>query len=124
MRVSPTPQETFDTVAKHLLTQRKKSHDGFNSCLYRGPRGLKCAIGVLIPDSEYRSDFENSGIDWLFKKGLWPEGRKRYKNQVELLCALQTIHDSLDISVWKGALKRFANLEHLEWKFETFNIGA
>jgi hypothetical protein len=45
-------QLMFDDVAKHMAQQRKRStHDG--TCLYRGPNGLKCGIGALIPDANY-----------------------------------------------------------------------
>jgi hypothetical protein len=52
-----TLQETFDKVCVHLLTQLQKSvfldSNGSMACAYRGPNGLKCAVGCLIPDELY-----------------------------------------------------------------------
>jgi hypothetical protein len=53
-----TAQEMFDTVARHLLKQNERSINDSRRCMYRGPRGLKCAVGVLIPDENYSKDFE------------------------------------------------------------------
>lgn len=49
-------QEIFEMVAKHLFQQKERSMDG--KCLYRGPNGKKCAIGILIPDEKYDPDME------------------------------------------------------------------
>jgi len=53
-----TLQDYF-TKAYHGLASQGfvKSSEG-GRCLYRGPNGLKCAIGHCIPDDEYRSSFE------------------------------------------------------------------
>ena len=49
-------QQVFNTVAKHLLTQKKKSiKDG--TCRYRY-RNLSCAVGCLIPKEEYSPKLE------------------------------------------------------------------
>lgn len=58
-------QQIFDKVAKHLLAQGRassvttelfdKSH---TRCLYRGPDGLRCAVGALFPDNVYRTSLE------------------------------------------------------------------
>ena len=62
-----TAQEVFDQVAKHLLTQMKKSvakraaesaSDSKDYCMYRGFDGTKCAAGCLISDDEYKPEFE------------------------------------------------------------------
>lgn len=54
-----TEQEIFDTVARHLLTQGKKSIGVEGGCAYRGKEGCKCAAGCLIPDDLYDPRFEN-----------------------------------------------------------------
>jgi hypothetical protein len=61
-----TEQEIFDTVALHLIKQGKQSIDADDNCLYRGPEGLKCAIGCLIPDELYLSKMECHGVSHLF----------------------------------------------------------
>ena len=44
-----TPQEMFNKAYLGILDQGKQSRDG-NFCKYRGPNGLKCAVGHLIDD--------------------------------------------------------------------------
>lgn len=50
----PTPmslQDIFDTGVRGVLKQRAPSIDPESgNCLYRGPNGLKCLIGHIIPD--------------------------------------------------------------------------
>lgn len=64
-----TKQEAFNIVCEKLAEQKYKSSDE-GSCLYRGPEGRKCGVGWLIPDDEYRIDFDNStffNIDTVIK---------------------------------------------------------
>ena len=95
-----TPQEIFDTVAKHLITQGQQSQRDDGTCLYRGPGGLKCAVGVLIPDDVYTPEME---LDELGETGNGVRGLlDRYANvlpdyfseNVRLLSNLQNVHDS------------------------------
>ena len=44
-----TRQAAFNKVARHLLRQNAKSTNKDGECLYRGPNGLRCAVGALIP---------------------------------------------------------------------------
>lgn len=57
-----TNQEAFNKVVTGLRAQGKPSVVmdiyGGNMCAYRNPNGLKCAIGMLIPDEQYTSCFE------------------------------------------------------------------
>lgn len=71
-----TEQETFDFVSEMLFKQGVKSaedrgRDGnpypINSCLYRGPKGSKCAIGWQIPDELYKANMEYKGLRTLLK---------------------------------------------------------
>lgn len=108
-------QKIFNTVAKHLLTQRKKSYGAMppevsgigRGCLYRGPNGLKCAAGVLIPDKYYKRSMEGSNI-----RGV-PYFRARYEGNLALLETLQDIHDCDRASGWKRRLTEVADHEGL-----------
>jgi len=107
-------QEIFDTVAKHLLTQKVKSKAAI--CLYRGPNGTKCAIGALIKDEFYDIEMEclggllvNSSAQWALKQsgvrfsdGLW-----------SFLSQLQEIHDEHEPETWKDELDQFAKKHSL-----------
>lgn len=99
-----TDQELFDKVAGHLLKQAERSVDGNKGCLYRGPRGLMCAIGCLIPDERYTSDLEQFMPDdrpLLEAAGLGEE-------QAKLAYKLQEIHDGYDAFSWPRKLREFA----------------
>lgn len=113
----PTRQETFDTVARHLLTQGCRSEDGDGNCRYRGLDGLKCAAGCLIPDEKYYVALEG--------KALVVDGRlgtldvhtleQQYAlrealegHDVDLVTELQLLHDLNDVSEWADALRETA----------------
>lgn len=55
-------QTVFNRALSHLRTQGKKSV-GHIGCAYRGDDGMKCAIGIFIPDSKYDYDMENNTVD-------------------------------------------------------------
>jgi|ERR1043166_3582484 hypothetical protein len=89
-----TDQETFDKVARHLLTQKERSMCLNNTnCAYRGVDGLKCAVGALIPDELYTPDLEGQNCDdpevAMVLEGLG------YRNTY--LCRrLQMVHDTIE----------------------------
>lgn len=89
------PQETFDTVARHLFKQGKqairqppKQETEKGICLYRGPNGTKCAAGCLIPDSEYKASFEGCGI-----AAIRQSCKSLMQHQGHLVQDLQNAHD-------------------------------
>jgi hypothetical protein len=102
-----TPQEIFDTVAKHLFTQGKPakqmmplSEDDDEEdyqCRYRAADGGKCAVGVLLPDELYVESMEGQSLSGLItnahKRG-WPELPSWMEENASLLMDLQGAHDS------------------------------
>lgn len=61
-----TPQEIFDTVARHLFEQGTQAYnDNIEQCRYRGPGGTKCAVGCLIPDEAYDPEMEGWSVDYV-----------------------------------------------------------
>ena len=110
-------QEVFDTVARHLLTQKRRSYvnnEGAELCCYRGPRGLKCAVGALIPDELYSKDLEGlavgSGPVAIVCKQL---GIVRHLN---LLADLQDLHDDVPTDRWYDRLLGLATRHRLSKK--------
>lgn len=107
-------QEVFDRVRAHLLAQGKKSliieDDGRRSCRYRGPDGLKCAIGCLIHDEAYTPDLEDRHVRRLRVMRALEESGVMCTDLC-LLSDLQSVHDGIAPSEWAGALaevgKRF-----------------
>ncbi len=108
-----TPQEIFDKVVNHLRAQGAKSEmdspvDG-PICAYRGEGGLMCAVGCLIPDSDYRSGMENISAQHLALFRAWSPSDR------DLLRDLQHVHDSSSVCDWEEELDRVAALNNLTY---------
>jgi len=91
-----TNQEAFDVMVRHLRKQGCKSLSASGRCVYRGPRGLRCAVGALIPDDEYCMNLEYWGASWVQKKVPALEGIS-----TDILEEMQMIHDSDDPMTWE-----------------------
>jgi len=101
-----TAQELFDIVFKHLMSQNARSMMGNGiTCAYRGEGGLKCAIGVLIPDEDYREDMERLAAQNLLAKGAC---LRHLAAHHELIDKLQHIHDYGLVEDWDRALREAA----------------
>ena len=123
-----TPQEIFDTVARHLFTQGERAdivldddtddgvRKGFFSCRYRAPGGAKCAVGALIPDEAYSPSMEERNFSDVYDSfapvlPLW------MGDNLRLLASLQSVHD--DHHYWgstgsmREALANVADFYHL-----------
>lgn len=98
--------KVFNRIAEHLLNQGKPcTETGTDSCLYRGPNGMSCAIGCLIPDDKYDPQFENIGIQILRTTSVLKPNEKKFSevilgligdmdyDDIELLKQLQNAHD-------------------------------
>lgn len=103
-----TQQEIFDQVANHLLTQIKKSYDPVKKeCQYRGPNGLKCAVGGIITDSELGKQSNSINVLGF----ILPF---RLAVDKEFLRDLQVIHDENKPSRWINKLSLFAKKHKLD----------
>lgn len=97
-----TNQQAFNTVAEHLIRQNKRSaveRDG-EFCRYRHG-DMRCAIGCLIPDDEYREEYEGNNVDRLSAAGC----RAIEGLDLRLLRLLQTVHDGYPVWNWPEALR-------------------
>lgn len=82
-------QQIFDRVVQHLAQQKHAATNVQGMCLYRAPKGRSCAVGCLIPNDQYESNFENTGV-----RALVGDGTLLFPNtNVELLVRLQEAHD-------------------------------
>jgi hypothetical protein len=102
-----TPQEIFDKVATHLLTQNKRSigFDGsVKCCRYRALDGSRCAVGCLIPDNEYSETMEGARV----RKLTGVLDRLELRAHVDLLAHLQATHDSYEPCQWRDNLRLVA----------------
>lgn len=113
--VMATKQETFDAVARHLLTQGRKSMRARESegkrdvCAYRGSDGVKCAVGCLIPDGFYRPSFEGWNVD---DDDIMKMLRK-LGHHSGLCRSLQTVHDARNVGEWPRWLIAVAHVHGL-----------
>jgi hypothetical protein len=104
-----TRQEIYNKVATHLLAQNEVSKNELGRCLYRGPRGLKCGIGVLIPDDVYDPCCENTAADQLHHRLSGEFCRSiGTRRDGAFLCGLQAIHDNWQPQDWANKLREFA----------------
>jgi len=111
-------QKVFNKVRDHLLTQKVRSQTltgTVPSCLYRGPNGTKCAIGILIKD-EFLDPRDNKAALW----GIVPTLEKSLETtlsmeETEFLADLQQIHDATEVENWKDALDDFADERGLNY---------
>ena len=111
-----TDQQIFDKVAKHLLSQMEESKDE-TSCLYRGPDGLKCAIGCLIPDHLYSEKMEELDVYGLFSDfgdAMEQIGLRNSYETYQLLTSLQIIHDAFSVEQWPSELVGLALRQNLD----------
>lgn len=86
-----TKQEIFDTVVRHLWAQGEQAIDR-GVCQYRAPGGLKCAVGILIPDDKYDPKMDGSMIlrEVMFRVEL---GQEHFGFLSELQAAHDTCHN-------------------------------
>ena len=103
-----TPQEIFDKCAVHLFAQGERS--GYSSggnpaedfvCLYRGPEGRKCAVGIFISDELYSRGMEGATISCLLEQETCQLPTYMTEHP-DLLGSLQFAHDN-DMS-WQSSV--------------------
>jgi hypothetical protein len=92
-----TKQELFDAVVDGFCAQGwRRSIDENGACVYRGPNGTKCAIGILIPNDVYSVRMEGKPLSGLLAlahaNGIELPGE--ITEHQNFLAALQTVHDS------------------------------
>lgn len=104
-------QQIYNKVKKHLLKQGEQSLTR-GECMYRGPRGLKCAAGVLISDENYSRILENCMVDSTITPG--DIGAARVVQAlvdsgvdpawIPLVKQLQSVHDAGNPRHWREKL--------------------
>jgi hypothetical protein len=109
-----TLAEIYDKVAEHLLNQGEKSlingevfQGASMKCGYRSPEGLKCAIGVLIPDWLYHEGLEHNGSDTpIVRSALKKAGVPGDDDTRSMLRFLQEMHDTESPEDWPILLEQ------------------
>jgi hypothetical protein len=100
-----TLQETFTTIADHLLSQRRRSTRA-GACMYRASGRaddpVRCAVGCLIPDDRYTPTFEGSA--WSMIGHALRRVNLIAPDMGTLLNRAQELHDWTPVQHWPAAL--------------------
>lgn len=103
-------QAIFNRVWAHAIAQNESSSSE-GRCLYRGPGGLKCFIGALIPDEAYEGRFDalqnevplmdlEEIVEVLEDKGVAGFEKKLNDSEDQFLLSLQSSHDNVGCDDW------------------------
>lgn len=101
-------QQIFTTITTALIKQGKPSTTEDGSCKYRGPDGLKCAIGHLIPDNLYTPTIEGLSFRHKHVLSVLPLPIPTDSPLYSVLELLQLTHDSEDVSQWPHRFSEIA----------------
>jgi len=104
-------QEAFDTVVLHLISMKEQSIDEDGECKYRGAYNQSCAVGVLIPDNQYKPWFENKSVYDIYDNV--PELKEISR---ELLHDLQKAHDN-DLNWGSNGFVSISKFEDIAEKY-------
>lgn len=98
-------QQAFDRIWQHFVTEKGErsvspDENGEVTCRYRGEGGARCAVGVLIPETEYRAAFEGTSATQLLREPncpptLWALAVSD-SNAQQFLYDVQVAHDRHD----------------------------
>lgn len=84
---------TKQTMIDHIKTNFKgKSIDKSGECLYRGPNGKKCAVGMFMKDEDYKPKFEKVGVSGIGDFNNPPDFK--FPLNIMGMRSLQQIHDN------------------------------
>lgn len=116
-----TRQEIFSIIYEHARTNPVKSSGpvsncSVDKCLYRGPEGTKCFVGVLIPDDKYDPAFEMNGVFDYTVGDRYPilDAAGVDRSDADFAIGLQQVHDDYDPSRWLEVLQEIADEYGLE----------
>ncbi len=126
-----TEQQVYNNALFGMRGQNYEPSRLTGACLYRGPRGLKCAIGHSISDDIYCPEMDIgvdddglTAIGHFLKEFVFSELCELFQHvSVELLTALQVTHDQLSPhqstaarkAQFESDMRRIASRYHLEY---------
>lgn len=97
-------QEVFSYIKKFINNQGQRSYNDFQCCYLtqnKDGASLKCAVGCLIPDNDYCSDFEGGIVSQdsgCYSSSEITDYCKNKGYDIKLLEACQDAHDR----AWSG----------------------
>jgi len=105
-------QDTFNAIVDGLGDQGwKQSTNGDGDCKYRGEKGLKCSIGLVIGDDLYDLKLEDADAIGLSRLSIFRD--THIEKYWPMLQDMQTFHDlalltALNYSELREELERLA----------------
>jgi hypothetical protein len=94
-------QQAFTAMVEHLRKQQQRSRLANDiTCAYRGQDGLKCAVGVLIPDEIYDKAYEGLDVQSAIQTSK-PLAKLLGHVELEMLQDMQNIHDFQPTEQWE-----------------------
>lgn len=104
-------QKLFNEAGEKVIAQGRQSIDkSSNTCVYRGPNGIKCAVGHLITDEQIAKYIirPSSGVE-LFTITLLEEIAPGVNPSVavEFLGSLQGCHDGCHFGAGQSFITEF-----------------
>lgn len=112
-------QDIFTSIVTQTLKQNEHSlRPSGRGCAYRGKRGLKCAVGCVLPDSAYYIEMDTSRLNGVLdiiaelcrRFGSNAEIVKEMTRDLDLLLACQRVHDLvMNPDDWEA---EFAHIAH------------
>jgi len=108
-----TDQEAFDKMVAHLRAQGERAtvHEDGGLCALHGAGGKMCAVGCLIPDSEYEAKQESYTLD-----DLHVEVPQLRVLSFRLLDEMRDVHDFTDPDEWEFEFPIVADKLGLDYK--------
>jgi hypothetical protein len=115
LKLLNTEQKIYDYVVSHLRQQNAQSVEPSGDCVYRNPDGLSCAVGCLIPDSEYLEGFEDNNVRSLLRRDSKFRPSEVLKPFTVLLTNLQHVHDMNAPAYWEDRFRALAERRVLDY---------
>lgn len=100
--------KTFVELRKQGRQSVNESMDSGGTCKYRTKDGLRCAIGVHIPEEQYNENWDegaNTAIN--YKKEICQLLELEHDHDIQIAVRVQKAHDRCDIADFVGDLQQF-----------------
>ena len=119
-------QRIFNKVTNHLLTQMKQAISDSHQCRYKTDDGFKCAVGCLISNESYSTEFEEKDFEQVYSMSEEFAGIMEHlckvnslsENDIDFFMSLQSLHDNNDPDHWEFCLKEFAKKHDLQFNWK------
>jgi hypothetical protein len=102
--------------ARRYAKAQEVCPDGGLGCRYKTEMGMKCAVGLLIPDERYDPEFEGMSVAQILKAGALA-GTEFEGCPAGLLVEMQHAHDASNAGSKHAHFENMARKVAREWGF-------